>query len=312
LNTKTYIHLLRNPQQISQEDMSMLASIIEKYPYFQSARALQLKGLKNENSYLYNNALKVTAAHTTDRDILFDYITSESFAQNEISQAILEHNSAFNDIEVVSEDVSELVSIEIDKQIKSEIKKAEAVLDPNLFERKVSSVSGLVELEQSRPTSPTEESKPEEVLQINEPLEFTKNDTHSFSEWLQLTKYEPIERFDKIAPEQKKSIKTDQSEKDRKYNLIEKFIQNKPKLAPKGLSTDSAKKEAQNKNLASPFIQTPEALMTETLAKVYLQQKNYTKAIHAYKILILKYPEKSGSFADQIRAIKKLINKEEQ
>ena len=48
--------------------------------------------------------------------------------------------------------------------------------------------------------------------------------------------------------------------------------------------------------------------MTETLAKVYLQQKNYKKALQAYTILSLKYPEKSGFFADQIRAIKKLIN----
>ena len=49
--------------------------------------------------------------------------------------------------------------------------------------------------------------------------------------------------------------------------------------------------------------------MTETLAKVYVQQKNYKKAITAYKILILKYPEKSGFFADQIRAIEKLSDK---
>jgi hypothetical protein len=33
------------------------------------------------------------------------------------------------------------------------------------------------------------------------------------------------------------------------------------------------------------------SLMTETLAKVYLEQKKY-KAIQAYEILILKYPEK--------------------
>jgi hypothetical protein len=37
-------------------------------------------------------------------------------------------------------------------------------------------------------------------------------------------------------------------------------------------------------------------------------QKNYPKAIEAYKILILKYPEKSGFFADQIRGIEQLIN----
>ena len=51
--------------------------------------------------------------------------------------------------------------------------------------------------------------------------------------------------------------------------------------------------------------------MTETLATVYLQQKNYKKALQAYHILILKYPEKSGFFADQIRAIEKLINTNE-
>jgi hypothetical protein len=44
--------------------------------------------------------------------------------------------------------------------------------------------------------------------------------------------------------------------------------------------------------------------MTETLAKVYLEQKKYSKAIQAYEILILKYPEKSIFFADRIKDIK--------
>ena len=46
--------------------------------------------------------------------------------------------------------------------------------------------------------------------------------------------------------------------------------------------------------------------MTETLAKVYLEQKKYKKAIQAFKILSLKYPEKSGFFADRIRAVEKI------
>jgi hypothetical protein len=49
--------------------------------------------------------------------------------------------------------------------------------------------------------------------------------------------------------------------------------------------------------------------MTETLAKVYLQQKKYDNAIKAYEILSLKYPEKSGFFADRIKAIKILQRK---
>ena len=48
------------------------------------------------------------------------------------------------------------------------------------------------------------------------------------------------------------------------------------------------------------------ALMTETLARVYLEQKKYQKAIQAYQILILKYPEKSSFFADRISDIKNI------
>jgi hypothetical protein len=46
--------------------------------------------------------------------------------------------------------------------------------------------------------------------------------------------------------------------------------------------------------------------MTETLAHVYLEQKKYEKAIAAFTVLSLKYPEKSSFFADRIEAVKKL------
>ena len=46
--------------------------------------------------------------------------------------------------------------------------------------------------------------------------------------------------------------------------------------------------------------------MTETLAKVFVKQKKYKKAIEAYQILGLKYPEKNSLFANQIKKIKKL------
>ena len=46
--------------------------------------------------------------------------------------------------------------------------------------------------------------------------------------------------------------------------------------------------------------------MTETLAKVYLEQGHLDKAIMAYEILSLKYPQKSSLFANQIKAIKQI------
>jgi len=82
--------------------------------------------------------------------------------------------------------------------------------------------------------------------------------------------------------------------------LIDKFIETNPKISP-------ASKNA----TVTPFVSEQPAiensyLMTETLAKVYLEQKKYQKAIQAYEILILKYPEKISFFANRISDIKAL------
>jgi len=201
MNTKTFTYLLANPQNISTEEQNSLTKVLEKYPYFQSARALQLKGLKNEHSFLYNDALKLTAAYTTDRNILFEYITSENFTQNEISEIIQQHDESVIEIEVISENITEKISVEIDNQIKVELKKAEAILSPNLFLRRKESIEELVEPESKQKTLSEEEEEEEEeesnsnkVLEVDKPLDFTKEDSHSFSEWLKLTSATPIVR----------------------------------------------------------------------------------------------------------------------
>ena len=74
-----FIEILSKKEDIQQIETVELKSIIQKYPYFQSARALYLKGLKNQDSFKYNNELKITASYTTDRTILFNYITSNDF-----------------------------------------------------------------------------------------------------------------------------------------------------------------------------------------------------------------------------------------
>ena len=60
------------------------------------------------------------------------------------------------------------------------------------------------------------------------------------------------------------------------------------------------------KNLAKENSFSSNELMTETLAKVYLEQKNYKKAIQAYRILSLKYPEKNSFFADRISDLEQI------
>ena len=285
MNKKTFTSLLAHPESISQKNLFGLSEIVEKYPFFQTARALHLKSLKKSNSLLYNDALKLTAAYTADRNILFEYITSNFFIQNEISDTIQKQEDSYLKLEVTTEDISEQVSKEIDQQLKTELKKADAILNPDLFHRREKSVEKLTKNEIIKSD-----------LEKNNPLDFTKEDSHSFSEWLKLTTAKPIVREEAKNLSNSKKLNSD---------LINKFIQENPKLKP----SKSTVKYDNEENLANQITYTSEALMTETLAKVYLQQNNYQKALQAYKILSLKYPEKSGFFADQIRAINKYINK---
>ena len=128
---------------------------------------------------------------------------------------------------------------------------------------------------------------PEKELEIGKPLEFTKKETHSFAEWLALTKTKKIERTE---------------EKEEK--LIDKFIETEPKInKPKREEFFSSEQSAKESLIEN------DEIVTETLARVYLEQAHYDKAIAAYEKLSLKFPQKSSFFATQIKLIYDLKEK---
>ena len=118
------------------------------------------------------------------------------------------------------------------------------------------------------------------VLIENKIIEEEIIEENSFVEWLKLSNLKPIDR-------------------SKETETIDKFISEKPKLKVEVNENDSNNDKADNLNNQAGY-------MTETLAKLYLNQKNYEKAIQSYKILILKFPEKNSYFADQIKKIKSL------
>ena len=320
MNTKELIYLFQNPSLINKEQTEDMEKIIQEFPYFQAVRSLILKGLKKDQSFRYNQELKTTAAYTTDRTVLFDFITSPLFEEN--TNQSVEENKNKEDIEVIDPlEIKELSRISMDDAIAMKIEEAEDVLDPSLFSSKEDTTSRNITItkaiiEQSEKGTSTRESitakNPEKELEIDKPLDFNKKETHSFTEWLKITSIQPIDRKleekNNSNDENRKTFKDQQTEKltnqEHKFNLIDEFITNNPKIKP-------TEKNAPSRNLANEHTVAPDELMTETLARVYLAQKKYKKAIQAYNILILKNPEKSGFFADQIRAVEKLINKEE-
>ena len=311
MNTKDFTYILQNPQHITNEQTEALLALTNAHPYFQSARALYLKGLKNKESYKYNQELKTTAAYTTDRSILFDYITSQAFNQNEISQIIKQNSEHLKNITVNEiDDISVDKSVTIDDALKEHIKNTKGVLDPNLFEQKVKpeEVAHFLSLQETTPErvildidAKHIEETPEKKLQIGKPLDFDKTETHSFAEWLKITSFKPIERNETEAVPEDKTQDTEATKEtsvSKKFELIDKFLESNPKIVPS--------KDAPKINIDTSDKVAHDGLMTETLARIYLEQHNYEKAIQSYKILSLKYPEKSGFFADQIKAVKEL------
>jgi hypothetical protein len=97
-------------------------------------------------------------------------------------------------------------------------------------------------------------------------------------------------------------INDDMPKVDEKFDLIDEFIKNSPKIK---INNDY---EVRSSFKTDQKIK--DELITETLAKIYVNQEKFNKAIKAYEILSLKYPKKSSFFADQINDIKKLKSKE--
>ncbi|MCC9041787.1 hypothetical protein LNQ81_03615 [Myroides sp. M-43] len=338
--------LLRQPHQISGEDGIKLKAIIDQYPYFQSVRSLYLKSLYVSNSFNYNNELKTTAAHTLDRDILFDFIISPDFISyqplqikesqsksNKTSQTtdtvisiddnvlITDHPINTPSIEITEdkENIAKDNNIEEESPLQIEEEKEVLNSEPKLTSTAIKSLLQSITIHENQQLLPSitkdiqhtadklldviDNSKQEAITQLEEkleigaPLNFDDKEKLSFTEWLQLSKSKPIDR-------ENDSILTDieqntDIEKQKKIELIDKFIETNPKIVP-------TKKATVTPINIDTSVQENSSLMTETLAKIYLEQKKYQKAIQAYEILILKYPEKSSFFANQISDIKAL------
>ena len=77
MDIESYVNLISNSDSSKKDVSDELKTIIKKYPFFHSARALYLKNLKNKQSFRYNKELKLTAAHTMNRSVLFEFITSK-------------------------------------------------------------------------------------------------------------------------------------------------------------------------------------------------------------------------------------------
>ena len=114
------------------------------------------------------------------------------------------------------------------------------------------------------------------------PKKINPNEKHHFSDWIRFMDGEQLE------------------DETRVNEIIDKFIEEAPRIGEINYI------ETSSENLAKKNSgELENDLVTETLAKIHLDQGNRLMAIEIYEQLMVKYPEKRPYFAAQINFIKK-------
>ena len=91
--------------------------------------------------------------------------------------------------------------------------------------------------------------------------------------------------------------------KKEQSEIIDQFMELMPRITPR---TGEAYGPSEITKLS---VVDNEDIVSETLARIYTNQKNYEKAISVYEKLCLTIPEKKGYFASQIHFLRELKDK---
>jgi hypothetical protein len=347
LDTKQQLAaLMANPENISMEDGSMLSGLAGKYPYFQPLHLLLAKavfaagdpGTELATAALYNSGQLVYQIIHSPENLSRTEFNIVSYAADAVVNEPESLDEAGID-EVAAEPEGQVDEQEIFEEIgEVNIDDLENIVSTDFFafqdNFKVEDVPGVV--------PQIEEYSEQAALEQETVISKYDDDKlpYTFLWWLAKTRKEHEQIFQPYAsPKQQKVVQQgnpgNQSvpgelqqqyvenifhmqsvfgdEENGEYapsgfsrnskgdEIIESFIKNEPQISP------PKPEQINNENKARKSAEDHSDMVSETLAKIYIEQMLYDKAIETYEKLSLMFPEKSRYFADLIQSIEKKI-----
>jgi hypothetical protein len=305
------LNYIRNPERLDSESLEKIVKIKELFPFFQAARLLAVKNRFLLGDEGYQAELESASAYVSDRMVLYNLLypltetatSSPPTLRDNISNLI---SMQLQDLELMDASEAELVpeiAIDIEKTYGDNYSpiQSEGFSNGDLLMLETET-----EPEDNVPDTDSDTSdRPQDPDPVadNIPATAATGDTISqtvtqtFTGWLSELEDSSESQGMKPAEEEVAEQTIDQKE------LIEKFIVTNPRL-------QALQDNKPTVDISEDSVKEHEGIFTGTLAKIYVKQGYYSKAIFVYEKLILKYPEKSDYFANQIEEIKKLTNKQ--
>jgi len=120
------LELLHRPENIAKEDIALLQKEISKYPYMQSLRTLQLSAVHLFEEENYQKELTKTAAFTTDKKILYQFINKKNIEEKK-------EVVKFKKINFKSEESQSIVSEPVLLNENQKIEVEESKVDENII-----------------------------------------------------------------------------------------------------------------------------------------------------------------------------------
>lgn len=313
MQANEFINYIKNPNSLQKNSVKDLQKLVNDFPYFQSAHLLLSLASKKWDASVYQKNLKKTAIIVTNRSNLFNLIQ-----QFELSNSIIDFS--FNQKSVIEDALkSEYFNKELNILKATELVIQNSDSDSSKKEFQQNSKLNAEEILENEIANQVVNAFVEkEILNLPKTqLSFKQNkEPETFSDWLRLIKSTNHQFSDKnniglntlnsvninTSPSKNNIVSQEKAlnKKLKNLALIDKIIENSPgqiriKDDQKFYSPELNAKESLLEN---------EHLVSETLAKIYALQGSVNKAVRAYEILSLKFPQKSAYFASLIQKLK--------
>ena len=313
MQAKEFINYIKNPNSLEKDSVKELQKLVNDFPYFQSAHLLLSLASKKWDASVYQKSLKKTAIVVTNRSHLFNLIQ-----QFEISNTVIEDSDHQRLVlEEVLEPIDSTKELNILKATELLIENSDSEISETEFQQKTKpNAEEVLENEIAKQVVGAIVEK--QMLNLSDTqLVFNQNkEPGNFTDWLRLiqksNKQLSAENILDVNTENNTDIKT-RLEKGKIINqesalnkklknlaLIDKIIEKSPGQIK---IKDDQKFYSPEQNAKESLLEN-EHLVSETLAKIYALQGSVNKAVRAYEILSLKFPQKSAYFASLIQKLK--------